>query len=160
MMPINQNFISNNIPNITKISNKTNVTNNYYFQCDNPKNLLKKKTKRVQNLNNENLTNYASMKKNKENINIKTPKKDNLSYGLYQLNQISVNGVSISKFPVVSMNEDDLEINLLSKMLNETDYFTIVGKYYINIPVLDEEKYNNPSYDKVFKKEKEKISNL
>ena len=160
MIPMNQNFISNNIPNITKISNITNVTNNYYFQCDNPKNLLKKKTKRVQNINNENLTNYASMKKNKENINIKTPKKDNLSYGLYQLNQISVNGVSISKFPVVSMNEDDLEINLLSKMLNETDYFTIVGKYYINIPVLDEEKYNNPSYDKVFKKEKEKIPNL
>ena len=58
------------------------------------------------------------------------------------------------------MNEDDLEVPLLSKMLNETDYFTIVDKYYINIPVLDEEKYNKPFYDKVFKKEKEKISNL
>ena len=45
-------------------------------------------------------------------------------------------------------------------MLTETDYFTIVDKYYINIPVLDEEKYKKPSYDQVFKKEKEKISNL
>ena len=58
------------------------------------------------------------------------------------------------------MNEDDLEVQLLSKMLNETDYFTIVDKYYINIPVLDEEKYNKPLYDKIFKKEKEKISDL
>ena len=58
------------------------------------------------------------------------------------------------------MNEDDLEVLLLSKMLTETDYFTIVDKYYINIPVLDEEKYNKPFYDKIFKKEKEKISNL
>ena len=73
---------------------------------------------------------------------------------------IAVNGVSISKFPVVSMNDDDLEIHLLSKMLTDTDYFTIVDKYYINIPVLDEEKYHKPSYDQVFKKEKEKISNL
>ena len=161
MMPMNQNFLSNNIPNITQISNITNVTNNYYFQCDNQKNFLKRKTKRVQTIKNDNLTNYTSINKNKDNIiNNKTPKKDNLSYGLYQLNQISVNGISISKFPVVSMNEDDLEIQLLSKMLTETDYFTIVDKYYINIPVLDEEKYNRPSYDKVFKKEKEKINNL
>jgi len=58
------------------------------------------------------------------------------------------------------MNEDDLEVQLLSKMLTDTDYFTIVDKYYINIPVLEEEKYNNPCYDGVFKKEKEKIGNL
>ena len=58
------------------------------------------------------------------------------------------------------MNEDDLEVQLISKMLTETDYFTIVDKYYINIPVLDEEKYNKPLYDKIFKKEKEKISDL
>jgi hypothetical protein len=45
-------------------------------------------------------------------------------------------------------------------MLNEANYFSIVNKYYINIPVLEEEKYNKPLYDKVFKKEKEKISNL
>lgn len=152
------NIIQN--PNITSISNVTNITNNYYFQYDNPTNLLKKKTKRVQNINKENIIESSTKKKTKENFNIKISKKDNLSYGLYQLNQISVNGVSISKFPVVSMNEDDLEVPLLSKMLNETDYFTIVDKYYINIPVLDEEKYNKPFYDKVFKKEKEKISNL
>ena len=153
-----QNSIANNIPNITQISNITNVTNNYYFQCK-PKALLRKKTKRVQN--NDSLIESLSTKKIKENtIASKTPKKDNLSYGLYQLNQIAVNGVSISKFPVVSMNDDDLEIHLLSKMLTDTDYFTIVDKYYINIPVLDEEKYHKPSYDLVFKKEKEKISNL
>ena len=153
-----QNSISNNIPNITQISNITNVTNNYYFQCK-PKTLLRKKTKRMQN--NDNIIESLSAKKIKENtIASKTPKKDNLSYGLYQLNQIAVNGVSISKFPVVSMNDDDLEIHLLSKMLTDTDYFTIVDKYYINIPVLDEEKYHKPSYDQVFKKEKEKISNL
>jgi hypothetical protein len=39
-----QNSIANNIPNITQISNITNVTNNYYFQCK-PKTLLRKKTK-------------------------------------------------------------------------------------------------------------------
>ena len=141
---------------LTKISNITNITNNYYFQCDNSMNLLKKKTKRNQN--------ESSCKKktkdNYNNMNIKIKKENSLTYGLYQLNQISVNGVSISKFPVVSMNEDDLEIQLLSKMLTETDYFTIVDKYYINIPVLDEDKYNKPLYDKIFKKEKEKIANL
>ena len=153
-----QNSMANNIPNITQISNITNVTNNYYFQCK-PKTFLRKKTKRAQN--DENIIEPLSTKKIKENaITSKTPKKDNLSYGLYQLNQIAVKGVSISKFPVVSMNDDDLEIHLLSKMLTETDYFTIVDKYYINIPVLDEEKYHKPSYDQVFKKEKEKISNL
>ena len=160
-MALNQNLISNTIPNITTISNITNITNNYYFQCESPKNLLKKKTKRIQSLNKDNIIDFSTKKKNKDNnINTKISKKDNLSYGLYQLNQISVNGVSISKFPVVSMNEDDLEVHLLSKMLNETDYFTIVDKYYINIPVLDEEKYNKPFYDKIFKKEKEKIANL
>ena len=161
-MPLNQNFLSNTIPNIATISNITNITNNYYFQCESPKNLLKKKTKRIQSTNKDNIIDFSTKKKNKDNnnINIKISRKDNLSYGLYQLNQISVNGVSISKFPVVSMNEDDLEVHLLSKMLNETDYFTIVDKYYINIPVLDEEKYNKPFYDKVFKKEKEKIPNL
>ena len=158
---VEQNFIPNNIQNITQISNITNVTNNYYFQYNKPTNLLKKKTKRIHIQNNENIIEPLPSKKIKENsLNTKTPKKDNLSYGLYQLNQITVNGVSISKFPVVSMNEDDLEVHLLTKMLNETDYFTIVDKFYINIPVLDEEKYNKPSYDKVFKKEKEKISNL
>ena len=160
-MALNQNLISNALPNITTISNITNITNNYYFQCESPKNLLKKKTKRIQSINKDNTNDFSTKKKNKDNsINIKFSKKDNLSYGLYQLNQISVNGVSISKFPVVSMNEDDLEVHLLSKMLNETDYFTIVDKYYINIPVLDEEKYNKPFYDKIFKKEKEKIANL
>ena len=160
-MALNQNLISNALPNITTISNITNITNNYYFQCESPKNLLKKKTKRIQSINKDNTNDFSTKKKNKDNsINIKFSKKDNLSYGLYQLNQISVNGVSISKFPVVSMNEDDLEVHLLSKMLNDTDYFTIVDKYYINIPVLDEEKYNKPFYDKIFKKEKEKIANL
>ena len=160
-MALNQNLISNALSNITTISNITNITNNYYFQCESPKNLLKKKTKRIQSINKDNTNDFSTKKKNKDNsINIKFSKKDNLSYGLYQLNQISVNGVSISKFPVVSMNEDDLEVHLLSKMLNETDYFTIVDKYYINIPVLDEEKYNKPFYDKIFKKEKEKIANL
>ena len=158
---IPQNIISNNIPNITQISNITNVTNNYYFHYNNPGELLKKKTGRSYNQNNDVIIDSLALKKVKEkNVNNKSAKKDNLSYGLYQLNTISVNGVSISKFPVVSMNENDLEVHLLSKMLNETDYFTIVDKYYINIPVLDEEKYNKPSYDKVFKKEKEKISNL
>ncbi len=152
-------IIFDQVPGITKISNITNITNNYYFQCDNSMNLLKRKTKRIQN---KDMIESSSKKKIKDNnnMNIKIKKENNLSYGLYQLNQISVNGVSISKFPVVSMNEDDLEVLLLSKMLTETDYFTIVDKYYINIPVLDEEKYNKPFYDKIFKKEKEKISNL
>ena len=155
------NYIPRTIPIINRISNISNVTNNYFFQYNNPTNILKKKTKRVKTINNNNSYNTPSNKKSKENnINFKTSKNEEVLYGLYQLNQISVNGISISKFPVVSMNEDDLEVYILSKMLNETDYFTIVGKYYINIPVLDEEKYNKPLYDKIFKKEKEKISNL
>ena len=158
-IPISQNYLSNNIPNITQISNITNVTNNYYFQCDKHTDLLKKKKERTHNEANGIIMDSLTLKKIKDNSN-KISKKDNLLYGLYQLNQISVNGVSISKFPVVSMNEDDLEVHLLSKMLNETDYFTIVDKFFLNIPVLDEEKYNKPSYDKIFKKEKEKINNL
>ena len=158
-IPVSQNYISNNIQNITQISNITNVTNNYYFQYNKPPDFLKKKKDRMHNEDNGIILDSLSLKKMKDNNN-KISKKGNLLYGLYQLNQIAVNGVSISKFPVVSMNEDDLEVHLLSKMLNETDYFTIVDKFFLNIPVLDEEKYNKPSYDKIFKKEKEKINNL
>ena len=141
-----QNILDNNIKNITNI---TNVTNNYFFQYNNGSNYYINQNDQIKD--DKILNNIIINKKNSNS---------NSLYGLYQLNQISVNGVSISKFPVVSMNEDDLEVQLLSKMLNETDYFTIVDKYYINIPVLDEEKYNKPLYDKIFKKEKEKISDL
>ena len=173
------NISMNGIQNITNI---TNVTNNYFFQCDNGENFFMKQNNIIENNKNKvnniiinknnNLLSNSSFKlsnnkednfieENTQNKNITNFKNSNAdSYGLYQLNQISVNGVSISKFPVVSMNEDDLEVQLLSKMLTETDYFTIVDKYYINIPVLDEEKYSKPLYDKIFKKEKEKISDL
>ena len=162
-----QNILDNNIKNITNI---TNVTNNYFFQYNNDSNYNMNQNNQTTDdkiLNNiiinknKNLLINSTFKitQGEENINKKITNSNNL-YGLYQLNQISVNGVSISKFPVVSMNEDDLEVQLLSKMLNETEYFTIVDKYYINIPVLDEENYNKPLYDKIFKKEKEKISDL
>ena len=161
------NMPCNNIPNITNI---TNVTNNYFFQCNNNSDCFIKHNNEIQSdkiqnniiinkINNSLINSTFKLSKGDEGTKIKNLTTNN-SYGLYQLNQISVNGVSISKFPVVSMNEDDLEVQLISKMLTETDYFTIVDKYYINIPVLDEEKYNKPLYDKIFKKEKEKISDL
>ena len=161
------NMPCNNIPNITNI---TNVTNNYFFQCNNNSDCFIKHNNEIQSdkiqnniiinkINNSLINSTFKLSKGDEGTKIKNLNNNN-SYGLYQLNQISVNGVSISKFPVVSMNEDDLEVQLISKMLTETDYFTIVDKYYINIPVLDEEKYNKPLYDKIFKKEKEKISDL
>ena len=161
------NMPCNNIPNITNI---TNVTNNYFFQCNNNSDCFIKHNNEIQSdkiqnniiinkINNSLINSTFKLSKGDEGNKIKNLTTNN-SYGLYQLNQISVNGVSISKFPVVSMNEDDLEVQLISKMLTETDYFTIVDKYYINIPVLDEEKYNKPLYDKIFKKEKEKISDL
>ena len=173
------NFPPNNIQNITNI---TNVTNNYFFVNNDINNNIKNNSiinkppnqtlkKDHNNINKKQIT--LNISKIKEKSKEKKEKTDNEksshkinnnninnSYGLYQLNQISVNGISISKFPVVSMNEDDLEVQLLSKMLTDTEYFTIVDKYYINIPVLEEEKYKKPSYDKIFKKEKEKISNL
>ena len=161
------NMCCNNIQNITNI---TNVTNNYFFQCNNNSDYFMKHNNEIANdkiqnniiinkKNNTSINSTFKLSKAEESNKIKNLNSIN-SYGLYQLNQISVNGVSISKFPVVSMNEDDLEVQLISKMLTETDYFTIVDKYYINIPVLDEEKYNKPLYDKIFKKEKEKISDL
>ena len=161
------NMCCNNIQNITNI---TNVTNNYFFQCNNNSDYFMKHNNEIANdkiqnniiinkKNNTSINSTFKLSKAEESSKIKNLNSIN-SYGLYQLNQISVNGVSISKFPVVSMNEDDLEVQLISKMLTETDYFTIVDKYYINIPVLDEEKYNKPLYDKIFKKEKEKISDL
>ena len=150
------NISPNNIQNITNI---TNVTNNYFFQCNDNSNYFMNQNNQ-DNINNNSLINTTfKISQNEERNKIKNNNSKDL-YGLYQLNQIAVNGVSISKFPVVSMNEDDLEVQIISKMLNETDYFTIVDKYYINIPVLDEEKYNKPFYDKIFKKEKEKISDL
>ena len=160
-----------NINGFRNITNITNVTNNYFFQCDNNnccmrQNLIGKNQKEnniIINKNNNLLLN-STFKITKTEDNLQQIYKNNNTndclYGLYQLNQICVNGISISKFPVVSMNEDDLEVQLLSRMLTETDYFTIVDKYYINIPVLDEEKYNKPLYDKIFQKEKEKISDL
>ena len=170
--PTNVLFEPNmNINGFRNITNITNVTNNYFFQCDNNnccmrQNLIGKNQKEnniIINKNNNLLLN-STFKITKTEDNLQQIYKNNNTndclYGLYQLNQICVNGISISKFPVVSMNEDDLEVQLLSRMLTETDYFTIVDKYYINIPVLDEEKYNKPLYDKIFQKEKEKISDL
>ena len=167
------NMPSNNIQNITNI---TNVTNNYYFMNNNinnmnnnpyinqPQNQALKKPLNGYNISKKqiiiNSSKEKEIPKSKEKNISNNNNNNNSSYGLYQLNQISVNGISISKFPVVSMNEDDLEVQLLSKMLTDTEYFTIVDKYYINIPVLDEEKYKKPLYDKIFKKEKEKISDL
>ena len=170
--PTNVLFESNmNINGFRNITNITNVTNNYFFQCDNNnccmrQNLIGKNQKENNNIinKNNNLLLNSTFKITKTEDNLQQIYKNNNTndclYGLYQLNQICVNGISISKFPVVSMNEDDLEVQLLSRMLTETDYFTIVDKYYINIPVLDEEKYNKPLYDKIFQKEKEKISDL
>ena len=170
--PTNILYESNmKINSFTNITNITNVTNNYFFQCDNKnccvkQNILGKNQKEnniIINKNNNLLLNSTFKITKCEDILQQTYKNNNPNdslYGLYQLNQICINGVSISKFPVVSMSEDDLEVQLLSKMLTETDYFTIVDKYYINIPVLDEEKYNKPLYDKIFQKEKEKISDL
>ena len=170
--PTNVLFESNmNINGFRNITNITNVTNNYFFQCDNNnccmrQNLIGKNQKENNNIinKNNNLLLNSTFKITKTEDNLQQIYKNNNTndclYGLYQLNQICVNGISISKFPVVSMNEDDLEVQLLSRMLTETDYFTIVDKYYINIPVLEEEKYNKPLYDKIFQKEKEKISDL
>ena len=170
--PTNVLFEPNmNINGFRNITNITNVTNNYFFQCDNNNCCMKQniigKNQKENNIiinKNNNLLINSTFKITKAEDNLQQVYKNNnpndCLYGLYQLNQICVNGVSISKFPVVSMNEDDLEVQLLSKMLTETDYFTIVDKYYINIPVLDEEKYNKPLYDKIFQKEKEKISDL
>ena len=170
--PTNVLFEPNmNINGFRNITNITNVTNNYFFQCDNNnccmrQNLIGKNQKENNNIinKNNNLLLNSTFKITKTEDNLQQIYKNNNTndclYGLYQLNQICVNGISISKFPVVSMNEDDLEVQLLSRMLTETDYFTIVDKYYINIPVLDEEKYNKPLYDKIFQKEKEKISDL
>ena len=170
--PTNVLFEPNmNINGFRNITNITNVTNNYFFQCDNNnccmrQNLIGKNQKENNNIinKNNNLLLNSTFKITKTEDNLQQIYKNNNTndclYGLYQLNQICVNGISISKFPVVSMNEDDLEVQLLSRMLTEADYFTIVDKYYINIPVLDEEKYNKPLYDKIFQKEKEKISDL
>ncbi len=140
------------LPSRELVSNITNVTNNYIFQINqNDPNSKKEDKKQISLLNKKTFRSQKAKSIKNEN---------NDSYGLYQLNQISVKGKSISKFPVVSMNEEDLEIQLLSKMLTETEYFTIVDKYYINTPVLDEEKYNKPCYGKIFQKEKEKIKDL
>lgn len=157
--------LSINPPPSSLISNITNVTNNYFFQINNNTNsstsssLLKQKTKRISpGKSSCSIIDSINVKKQKERKKYLYKKDD--SYGLYQLNQICVNGVSISKFPVISMNEEDTEVQILTKILTETDFFTIVDKYYINIPVLDEEKYNRTTYAKVFKKEKEKIKDL
>ena len=160
-----------NINGFRNITNITNVTNNYFFQCDNNSCFMKQniigKNQNENNIiinKNNNLLSNSTFKITKSEDNFQQEYRNNCPndslYGLYQLNQICVNGVSISKFPVVSMKEDDLEVQLLSKMLTETNYFTIVDKYYINVPVLDEEKYNKPLYDKIFQKEKDKIPDL
>ena len=123
----------------------TNVTNNYYIQVNNQ--LIGKKRGRKP---------IYGAKKTKPK---KIKKKDKTTIS-FQLNQISINGFSISKFPVISIDEEFLYVDLLLRMLNETNYFKIVDKYYSNIPVLDEKKYNKPTSIKLFKKEKDKLNDL
>ena len=123
----------------------TNVTNNYFIQVNNQLIGRKRGRKPV----------YGTKRTKPRKIK----KKDKTTMS-FQLNQISINGYSISKFPVISIKEEDLYVDLLLRMLNETNYFKIVDKYYSNIPVLDEKKYNKSTTIKLFKKEKDKLQDL
>ena len=123
----------------------TNVTNNYFIQVNNQLIGRKRGRKPV----------YGTKRTKPRKIK----KKDKTTMS-FQLNQISINGYSISKFPVISIKEEDLYVDLLLRMLNETNYFKIVDKYCSNIPVLDEKKYNKSTTIKLFKKEKDKIHDL
>ena len=135
----NNNLLNlNNPAKINKENNPTDKNNNIN------KNLLNKKTNRFSVNNNNKLLD----------------KNENINGDIFLLNQISVNGISISKFPVVSMKDEEIEIKLIPQILKISDNFSIVDKYYTKIPVLDEEKYSSQNYENIFKKEKEKIPDL
>ena len=136
-------------------NNITNVTNNFFIQFNNHDN------------NNNLSANSTILKKKRGRHPLNSPKphskkikKKDKTTQKFQLNQIEINGHSISKFPVISLNDDELSVELLIRMLNEANYFNVVDKYYSNSPIIDEEKYNKPSLLKVFKKELDKLKNL
>jgi len=156
-----KNFIKNFNNSKKKLNNNnnniTNVTNNFFIQFNNN-----------DNNNNNNINQNSSILKKKRGrhpLNSPKPhskkiKKKDKTTQKFLLNQIEINGHSISKFPVISLNDDEISVELLIRMLNEANYFNVVDKYYSNSPIIDEEKYNKPSLLKVFKKELDKLKNL
>ena len=156
-----KNFIKNFNNSKKKLNNNnnniTNVTNNFFIQFNNN-----------DNNNNNNINQNSSILKKKRGrhpLNSPKPhskkiKKKDKTTQKFLLNQVEINGHSISKFPVISLNDDEISVELLIRMLNEANYFNVVDKYYSNSPIIDEEKYNKPSLLKVFKKELDKLKNL
>ena len=159
---LNENDIQSNLNNISNEKNY-NFKKMPYYNEKNNNNLLN--LKNPAKINKEN---YSTDKNNNSNINmlnkktnrVSVCKNENITGDIFLLNQISVNGISISKFPVVSMKDEEIQIQLIPQILKISDNFSVVDKYYTKIPVLDEEKYSSQNYENIFKKEKEKIPDL
>lgn len=139
-------------------SNNTHVmnfTNNFYFQF---------KSQSQTNDLKVNTPIFLKKKRTSEkswNTKAKKLKKKDKTTKTYLLNQISIDNISIAKFPMINLQEEDLSVQLLTRMIATGNYFDIVDKYYSNIPGIDEEMINNKTFIKQFNKEKSKInSNL
>lgn len=144
----------------TEMNQHNNQLNHILSFPNNVRFLFKHKgNKKESNLKNMTFIKKKRLREKSWNTKAKKLKKKDKRVETYLLNQICIDNISIAKFPMIQLPEEDLSVQLLTRMVATENYFIIVDKYYSNIPGIEEEMINNKSFIKLFNKEKEKINN-
>ena len=117
----------------------TNIINNYYIL---KKNFVGKKRGRKPA--------FSKLKPKR------IKKKDKTKVKIH-LNQICINHLSLSHFPIVKMDEDELTVELFVRLLNEEFFFEIIDNCSTKKDeIIEEDKINLNKYIETFNKEKGK----
>lgn len=149
-------FINQNKKNINYLNTPNGITNVInIIQVNNSKssrnpNLMIQKKRGRKPLNYNGTTSSKSKK---------LKKKDKTKIILY-LNQIKINGVSLHKFPLIMIPEEDLNVEIFQRMLIEENYFELEDKNLKQSTIFSQEKLNKKCFTKYFLKQKSKRSSL
>ncbi|MCQ2817248.1 MAG: C2H2-type zinc finger protein [archaeon] len=157
------------------VTNVTNIYTNIIFNYENPKtpkknflqkkrNLEKKKEDSESSKEEENFLNSQDSPNSERDSQILSQssngskKKIDKTTVTLRLNEIAVENISLSKFPVVSLPEEDLTVKLYKRIFDNENIFQMVEKYRTTEAVLDEKQFLDKAYLKSFTKEKQKLS--
>ena len=131
----NPEFNHNQRNNITNV-----INNNYYIQVNTKKpkqsdSLLQKKRGRKK----MKIYSYTTSKSKK------LKKKDKTKITLY-LNQIKIQGISLKKFPLISVSKDFLSIEIFQRMLTEEHFFEYEPHHNLHNISYSQDKLNKAPF--------------
>ena len=130
---INNNFVFE-IHNVNTKENKTNETT-----------LIKKKRGRKSKID----------ELHKKPIKLK--KKDKTIIKIF-LNQIKIQGITLKKFPLITIPEDSLSVDIFQRLVYEGNYFEIEDTNEIQKYTFSQQRLNKKTFYSYFKKEKDSYS--